>query len=541
MLWQNRQFKSYQDFIAEFNLEELCNLLIKLPRPGSVESFTLANREAFRFLYNTHFKNIVISAGRQVGKSTFLGNRMLIRSAVIPNLFSLYVSPTYMQTSRFSYDKLATPLHFSEELRLLKGGTVHDSILSKKFINGSEIILRAAFRTAARLRGITAHELYIDEFQDFLPDLLPVIEECIHTAPPELRARIYTGTFKSQENILTTYHYNHSARMEWAIPCTAHSPVHWNIIGINNIGPKGLVCDKCGKLINAQEGKWVLAEGDPSKTLFISFRLPQPLFPLDWEEFLWKQKRYTPGQFFNDCLALPYDVAERAVTLEELKAVCLPDVGTNKKLNLNFWREYCVRHGAYAGVDWGFGTTSFTVLAIGTYYDDRFIYFFLKRYEGIESEPEFMTNDILRICNLYNVRLVGLDFGYGFGLNDRIRRNFRADRTYLFEYVARKQRKAVWSKSMERFLLDRTEVLADFFDAIKRKSLIGFPNEEEFMNPFGKNFLAVFKEENKSTKRLTFSHSESQPDDAVHACLYAFLVSCIEHPRPSFFSPVYED
>lgn len=526
---------------AEFTLEELSNQLIRLPRPGEIQAFSLRKHPPFKTIYNLVHKNLVVVAGRQVGKSTYLGVRALVRCALIPNLTVLYVSPTYMQTAKFSNDKLTSVLNFSDKLNILKGGMKHDAILSKKFANRSEIVLRAAYRSAERIRGITAFELYVDEFQDFLPDLIPVLEECLHTAPPELRTRVYTGTFKAEENILTHYYYNLSARYEWLVPCYAHTPTYWNLPGEKNIGEKGFICQKCGKLLNPGEGRWVLVDGDLENKYFVGFRLPQIIFPIDWKELLSKRKRYPPAAFYNECLALPYDVAERALTKAELLANCDSRIGINREFNLEYWKRHTTKTGAYAGVDWGFGTQSYSVLTLGTFVDDKFVYFYFKRYEGTEAAPEFMLEDIIQQCRYFNARFIGLDFGFGFGLNDKVRRDFDPRRTYTFEYVGRQKRKAVWSKTMERFLLDRTEVLGDFFDAIKRRDTIRFPHPDEFMDPFGRNFLAVRKEVNKSLKKLTFTHSPAEPDDAVHACLYAFLVSCLDRPRPHFFSPIYED
>ena len=133
-------------------LSQACEQLIKLPIPGGTIPFSLAKRLPFLALYDAFFRNVVLATGRQTGKSTFLGNRISIRSVFIPYLISLYVSPTHMQTARFSRDRLQQIVHVSRDLAILKGTNANDAILSKKFQNGAEIILRYAFLSADRIR-----------------------------------------------------------------------------------------------------------------------------------------------------------------------------------------------------------------------------------------------------------------------------------------------------------------------------------------------------------------------------------------------------
>jgi hypothetical protein len=530
----------------EFTLDELASALIRLPKPGRIENFSFKDRPSLGKIFPVTNANIILAAGRQTGKSTFLAARTILMSIIIPNFISLYVSPTHMQTARFSNDKLRSLFDVSPDLLLLKGGTANDSILNKKFVNGSEIILRYCFRTADRIRGITAHQLYIDEFQDFLTDLLPVIEETLHDAPIEYKFRIFTGTFKTRENVLAEYFYDKSYQYEWIIPCDSHLPPHYNVITEKNLGKDCLICEKCGNKINTNNGFWARIDSSDKEKFFHSFRIPQVIHNnVDWTDIYWKQKRYTTAEFYNDVLALPYDIAERVFTKQELMKLCDPDISiledSTKRKNLNFWKKRCEEFGSYMGVDWGFGNTSYTVVAIATYGGlDQFSYIYLKRYEGFEADSEFVYKDIANLIRKFNVKRIGLDFGYGFGMNGRLMREYGTDKVFEFEYVAKKQYKAVYNVKYQRFQLDRTDMLTSFFQLLKSGTNIKFPNFEEIYDPFLKNFLAIYYEENKALRRLQYNHKTSEPDDAVHAMLYALLVSCLDHPRPALFSPVNE-
>lgn len=533
---------------GELTLSQACERLVRMPEPGLIEPFSLATRRAWVPVYDSPFKYEVFATGRQIGKSTLLGNRMVVRSAMIPFLASLYVSPTMMQTTKFSDDRIRAVLHFSPELSTLKGNLgLPDSQLMKRFQNGSQITLRYAFLNADRIRGVFAHELYLDEYQDLLLDVIPVIEQCLFNAK-EAKTMHYAGTFKSNSNPLTDVYYNQSTRMEWCVPCRCHPFTYYNILGMENVGSKGLVCDRCGNPIDPNDdgARWLSDDPTPDKKKdFMGWRLPQIAMKCDWDKLLMDMRRFSTAQFYNDTLALPYDSGMRALSLQQLQAVCAPDIfmserGPAGSRDLPHWKKRCVEFGGYAGVDWGAGSrTGYTNLTIGTYGGRScFTTFYNKRYSGTESDPEFALNDIIRTCREYNVQLIGLDYGYGFGVNDRVLREFGQDRAFKFEYVTSSQ-KAVWDEEASRFKINRTELMADLFSALKRVPYtFEFPRFEDFHDPWGKNFLAVYQEENASLRSLVYNHSPNEPDDAVHSTLYAFLVACMHYPRLDFFNPV---
>lgn len=525
--------------------------LIKLPAPPKgLEQFSLKSRRPFQEMYDAPFPNMVWVTGRQVGKSTGIGNRMLVKSAFIPMLHSLYVSPTHMQTAKFSNDRLKSPVHFSPELQALKGSDANDAILAKRFRNGSEITLRYAYRSADRIRGLFAHNLYLDEFQDLLLDVIPVIEQVLYNAPAEIQSKLYVGTFKSTANPLTDLYYNRSTPMEYIVPCRrncANGFRHWNILNVNNITRTGLVCDRCGEPISTDhpDCQWVSTDPAPHiEKQFVGYRLPQIALPCKWDEIWWNMKTHDTAKFYNDTLALPYDSGIRPLTMTQLKAACHPDIfmgdrGTAGGRDLNYWKKLSKQHGAYAGVDWGTGTgTGYSVLTIGTYGGaQRFTMFYHKRYEGIESDPDFVIKDVLATCKEYNVQLIGLDYGFGFGTNDRVIREFGRDRAFKFEYVSSNM-KAVWDDVAVRYKINRTEIMSDFFNALKRGGVFELPRFEDFYEPFGRNYLAPFLEENRSLTKMAYNHSRNEPDDAVHSSIYAFLVSCLHFKRPEFFWPL---
>jgi phage terminase large subunit GpA-like protein len=171
-------------------------------------------------------------------------------AGVRPNYTSLFVSPSAMQTKVFSVTRIDDIIDVSPALRALKDTRLTYNLLEKSFINGSKIYLRYAFLSADRIRGLSVNSLFLDEIQDLLTELLPVIEETTshHKSPFFL----YSGTPKTFDNTIEKLWSKSSTQNEWAIPCDAHTPTYWNILGIKNIGKNGPICSKCGKLLNPE-------------------------------------------------------------------------------------------------------------------------------------------------------------------------------------------------------------------------------------------------------------------------------------------------
>lgn len=199
-------------------------------------------------------------------------------------------------------------------------------------------------------RGIPAWMLQLDEFQDILSDNIPVIEQCLSHAPERWKRFLYAGTPKSLDNNIEYYRERLSTQGEWVVPCDRHTPSHWNILGEKNIGKKGLVCEKCGKLINpmTDRAQWArMVEKAP----FESYRIPQLMVPWKpWEEVLLDYERYPRDKFYNEVLGISYDSGMRPLTTEQMRAVCNPNL---HMVDYENYRDLSYSQPIYAGIDWG--------------------------------------------------------------------------------------------------------------------------------------------------------------------------------------------
>lgn len=312
--------------------------------------FTFDGRRHMRRIYDTPAKRILLFCGRQVEKSTLIGNISLTYCCLITAYRVLYVSPSNAQTKTFSNDRIKEPIETSPLLRKFTTSMLSSNILEKQFVNRSKITMRYAFLNADRTRGIPAFQLNLDEFQDIMADNIPVIEQCLSHAPDLLKRYIYSGTPKSLDNNLEYYRASMSTQGEWVVPCEAHTPHHWNILGEKNIGKKGLSCEKCGKVINPMHPKaqWArMVEEAP----FESYRIPQLMVPWKpWEEILLDYERYPRDKFYNEVLGVSFDSGLRPLTQGQLMECCNPHIHMTDSTN---YKTLSHTQPVYCGIDWG--------------------------------------------------------------------------------------------------------------------------------------------------------------------------------------------
>ena len=90
---------------------------------------------------------------------------------------------------------------------------------------------------------------------------------------------------------------------------------------------------------------------------------------------------------------------------------------------------------------------------------------------------------------------------------------------------------------MSRFLVHRTEVMSDIFNAIKRGRDCEFPRFEDWRDPYGQDFLNIFSEYSDSLKMIQYKHGVDKPDDTFHAFVTGWLASMLVQARPDIILP----
>jgi hypothetical protein len=508
--------------------------------------FSFDRRKYLLLPYNTPNKRLLLKCGRQVEKSTLLGNKCLAYCCINASFQVLYVSPTNLQTKTFSQDRLREPVETSERLRAWTTSKLSDNVFLKKFVNRSQITLRYAYHNADRVRGIPADMVLIDEIQDVITDNIPIIEECASHSP--FKIFTYSGTPKSLDNPLEKYWTEQSTQNEWVVPCEHHgvpsdpSTWFWNVLDESNIGESGLVCSKCKNLINPIHPMAQWAAMNPSvatklKEPFEGYRIPQLMVPwLEWHEILDKQKRLSRALFHNEVLGVSYDSGTRPLTRQDVIDNCAPGFLMTKEQLASIKTRLSASSPVFAGIDWGTGENTYTIFCLGTYLDEKFTIFYIHRFEGPESEPEVQIDLIDAFIRNWNVRTVGVDYGGGHWPNDALQRKFGRERIWKYQYSTPGV-KVKWEAPLNRFLVHRTEVMSDIFNAIKRRDVFRFPDFAQFFDPYGQDMLNIFSEYNEQARQIQYKKSPDCTDDSFHAILYCFLASMLKIPRFDVLNP----
>jgi hypothetical protein len=559
-------FPEPEPFVDFIELEKLSKKLTKLPSvfpsqftefafrmPRSdglgYENFSFDGRRHMIRPYNTPSKRVLLFCGRQVEKSTLLGNIILTYSCIIPAYKTLYVSPSATQTKVFSADRIKEPIETSDILRAYTTTMLSQNILEKQFVNRSKITMRYAFLNADRARGIPAFCLAMDELQDIIADNIPVIEQCASHAPENFKRFIYSGTPKGLDNSIEYYRSGvskdgrpMSTQGEWVVPCDdcgskvkGSAGRYWNILGEKNMGRKSLICEKCGKPLHAghPDAQWSSMVTDG---IFESFRIPQLMVPWrSWEEIMLDYSRYPRDKFYNEVLGISYDSGMRPLTLGQIKECCNPSITMHPDV-IEKLRKGLAGKTVFAGLDHGTGENSYSVACLGYYCNNKFRIFWIHRFTGEDTDPQIQVKKLTQIFRAFNVKIIGSDYGGGFATNNVLLREFGQQRVQRFQYMGRAKKKVYQNPQLQRWLVHRTEVMSDVFAAIKRKQ-IEFPRFEEFREPYAQDMLNIYSEYNNTLRMIQYNHRPDRPDDAFHAILYCFLASMIIFPRPDIIVP----
>lgn len=537
--------------IPQLTPSEFTKFALRMPKQDGMgyENFSFEGRRHMIRPYNTAAKRLLLTCARQVEKSTLLGNLILTYSCVVPSHKTLYVSPSSTQTKTFSMDRIKEPIETSPVLKMFTANMLMMNVFEKQFFNRSKITLRYAFLNADRCRGIPAWKLAMDEFQDILSDNIPVIEQCTAHAPPAFKSYLYAGTPKSFDNPIEYYRSGisktgqpMSSQGEWVVPCNSHGGEtgrYWNVLGEKNIGRKGLICEKCGNLINPmhEDAQWAMMV---SNGIFENYRIPQLMVPWrQWDEILLDYGRYARDKFYNEVLGLSFDSGTRPLTLNAIKEACNPKFTMNPDFMEALRKKLIGTNYVFAGLDHGTGENSYTVASMGTYIGNKFQIFWVHRFTGEDTDPEIQLKKIISIFRAFKVDVIGSDYGGGFDRNSVLTRAFGQVKLQKYQYQGKVQKKVFRNPKLQRWLVHRTEVMSDVFAAIKRKQIL-FPRFEEFQDPYAQDMLNIFSEYNDTLRMIQYGHRPDKPDDTFHSVLYCFLASMTRFPRPDIIVPTKE-
>lgn len=502
--------------------------------------YSFIDRPFMAAIFDDKHNQIGLKTARQVSKSTTLAADSIIRSEALSPYTTLIVTPSQDQTRKFSHDRLGPTIETSPAVRAQVTSEQLSSVLEKEFILGSKVYLSYAKDNPDRARGITADDLKMDEVQDIVLSLVePVLRESMFTSRHQ---RVWwSGTPKSMSNGIEQRVWRQSDQREWMVRCHHHGPLPFHQkLTMENVGKHGVVCKRCGRSLDTLDGQWVITSTRTEKgttPTIHGYHLPQIIFPtrdrelapgitgfLNWPQFLEdiNNPETDEATILNEKFGESADSEDRPIKEDELKAMC--NASEAMPTNYCSWMQ---RMHTFAGVDWGYGLKSATVLVIGQFDPDNpkiFRYVFARKFMGPDADPKICIPQILRLCADFRVKAMHADFGAGFGMNSLIR-EARGDEFLTTNYWSGTVRgKSVYyNADMDAYVLNRSMHITRFFSAIKRGTMACTFAWEHF-RPFARELMNVFRETRKNGD-MFYDHKPDEPDDSMHAMIYCWLIA----------------
>jgi hypothetical protein len=497
--------------MAEMGKLTFCEKLVYLQR----QPISFDGRPYLPDVYAVTDRNLVLRCSRQTEKSTFLVNTILYEACTNPGIQMLFVCPRIEQARVFSHSRLLPSLEQSRLIRrTLLGRTARrPQVTNMQFANGSVLFVRAAYYSADSCRGISSSLLMVDEFQDMAAGDLPVLQETLSHA--RNGRTILTGTPKDISNHLEAV-FSQSTANEWTIQCAkCRKGV---ILDERSLGPAGIICPDCRRPLDPRTGRWVAR--NPNARWGAGFWVNHAMVPwLNYDEILDRQRLYDLPRFKNEVLGLPSTLGDHIVTREELEGCC-EDYSMAKSLAdvPERLRSYMI-----AGLDWGGGGTSRTVLVLGFMRSDyKFQICRMERFPA-QEDPKRILTEVARHCEQFQVRVIGADGGgighvYNRLLFDKLQgRHVLYGILYSASGQAPRQDGVLW-----KWTVDRSASIGAVFSRVKKKMVV-FPHVREsgsYLDEFACEVL-VYDDDQRTGR---FDHPETMPDDALHATNYALLL-----------------
>lgn len=477
-------------------------------------------------IYSSRARRIVLRCSRQVEKTTFICNIVVFTAVTLPGVRIIIVFPRQEQATVFAKSRLMPVVTDSPVIQKILIGDRRrkPQVTHMQFRNKSEIYIRAAYHSGDAVRGIDGDFLFIDEFQDIAGGDLPVLEETLSHSPH--RRVLITGTPKSVDNHLEDV-FGRSTANEWRVPCACGQLV---LLDEKALGPSGPVCPECSQEIDPSTGLWI--PRNPASLWGDGFTINHLAAPwLNYPELLERFDSYDPALFRNECLGLPTYLGDHLVTREEVEACCSERAMAQRCEGV----PAAGRRSLIAGIDWGGGAASRTVIVIGYIQNDRFIVVHIERYH-VREEPDEILRLVAAKCRQFRVFAVSADAGGNGSIynNLLLKQLSGIEVMYGITYAVADQQPQQYKGRLYRWSIGRTPSLGMVFTRVKNRRL-DLPRLADSA-PFIDEIWCETAEYDDSQRTIKYTHPETQPDDVLHAINYASTLARYIFDRTAFAS-----
>ena len=541
-------------------LSVMAPILLKLQTPHGIIPLSYEGRPFLRQIVDgfPKMRKVYFLFGRQLEKSTSLAALPLLLSS-IQRLTIQYTSGTLTQASEFSHWKLDGFIKNSEFLRSIydtRGVQLMYNRREKESYTGSRILVGTAFGDAARIRGVPADWLEMDELELVSLDVVPVLQHSLAHSP--YKYELHAATPMSTENTAWIYWDKYSVQHEWGVPCgcISHSSgvgrknmneFHWNILGPRNLTPTGPICSKCGKLVNTLEGKWLRTTPVETQRSWYAFRLPQLAAPYtDYNDIVVSMEQ-RPIETMQESFALSVTEAQQVFSDALIEKLAQPNIRNTED---EVYRKSAV-YPVFVGIDWGVGGHAATVIVFGAYVQNRFEFIGgFRSYDlGLPDMEEYQAGaevesylPFLHLLRKTRFSKLAADAGMGYVRNLMLVSLFGGERFIQVQYVGKGQTIKFQPYDLA-ISVNRDEVLTNFVTAIKMTpSRFALPCMEDLKSSHWYQDLKAVKVEVSTSRkvgrsRVHYVHSESETDDFFHAMFNCTMASHMVYPRSDMYPP----
>lgn len=492
--------------------------------------FRLTNRHYLKPIYDADIEEGIIMSGRQVEKSTTNSTKIANHTLLYQNFKALYFAPLTSQVKEFSNERLGKLFKYSQQDVVnneFKDKHDSENVFEKTITKtNATIYLKHCYGVGDNIRGITVNGVWGDEIQDVHIDALPVIKECqAHALDAGARMRVtwYTGTPKTFSNTIQQK-WEQSTQNEWVIKCPHCGK--YQIMGIKNLTPKQFICRKCKMNLPVEciiNGFWLPLMKEKRLK---GFRISQLMVPWITPEDIWsKYTEYGMDKFYNEVLGRSYENASKPFTATMLAKISSNDFRFFNRADGEFSNT-----PIFMGIDWGTGEKSYTVVSIfARNFNGRFQMLYTKRYSvGDELDPDEQLNDVCNLIQIYRVAMAVVDWGFGYEKYKKLQKIFGSGRVTACYYSFNQRLKKKYDPDQCRWIVNRTQVMQEYVTAVQQQEVLWPGADKAYFTWMYDHHLAEQAEYRKSQKTgksedLMYTHPEGQPDDAVHANVYAKL------------------
>jgi hypothetical protein len=240
---------------------------------------------------------------------------------------------------------------------------------------------------------------------------------------------------------------------------------------------------------------------------------------MKYQHILDRAQEYDLFQLRNEVLGLPTTLGEHAVTMAELEACCQGGA---------MWKTSGGQTGGppgnlFAGVDWGGGSNSRTVLVIGELTPD--FVFHVRHVSAFRptEDPLYSIEQVARILRQLRVVAVGADSGLGLTNNRLLFEKYTPPNGFFAISYAPSEKHPTRDGYLWKWTVDRTVALSHVFTRVRKRTIL-LPQLSD-MREYLPEFSCVVAIHDAAMRSIKFTHAESQRDDTLHALNYALLMA----------------